>query len=134
LLDQGGQAGVEIGDLGGEFVPAAGQTAHACISLVSLRPASCSRSCAGAVTSRACSSFMQAVRDMTGPARTMCRARIDSVIPIAGLGYRGSAAGQHGIGGGVGIQWVGLAFESALPPVRPIDFDNFHAIAGQVAG
>jgi hypothetical protein len=56
------------------------------MSLPPLRPASSSRNSAGAVTSSACSSFMQAVRDLTAPPRTVCSARIDSTIPSPALG------------------------------------------------
>jgi hypothetical protein len=54
--------------------------------------------------------------------------------PVTGLGRALGTAGQHGIGGGVGIERVGLALGAALPPVRPVDLDHLHTLAGQVAG
>ena len=50
---------------------------------------------------------MQAVRALTAPARLRCTARIDSATPVAAFGQRAGPAGQHGIGGGVGVQRVG---------------------------
>jgi hypothetical protein len=70
--------------------------------------------------------------DRTGTYRVQGADRLGDAVP--GLGHRLGTPGQHRISGGVGIQWVGLTLGAALPPVRPVDLDHLHTLAGQVAG
>jgi hypothetical protein len=53
---------------------------------------------------------------------------------IAGLGHHPRAARQYRLGGGVGVQRVGLAPAAALPPVGPVDLDYLYAFGPQVPG
>jgi hypothetical protein len=88
------------------------------------RPSSASRSDAGAVTSRPLSWLIAAVRALMAPARAARSARIDSTTAVASLGRGGGRAGQHGPGGGLGVDRIRLAALAAGAPVRPVDLHD----------
>jgi hypothetical protein len=58
--------------------------------------------------------------------------RLDDAI--AGLGHHPRASRQHRLGGGVGVQRIGLALAAALAPVGPVHLDHLHAFGPQVSG
>jgi hypothetical protein len=64
-----------------------------------------------------------------------CAQRTDGLDdPMAWFGRGGSGASQHRAGGGLGVDWVGLATLPAGTPVRPVDLNDFDAVVEQVSG
>ena len=74
------------------------------------------------------------VRDLTAEARASRNMRSISTGPSAVLAVRVGPGGQHGAGGGDGVDGVGLAVAAAGGAVGPVDLDHGDAAAAQVSG
>jgi hypothetical protein len=64
---------------------------------------------------------MAAVRASGGPAPHRPKRTDGLHDAVASLGRRGGRTGQHGPGGGLGVDRVGLAALAADAPVWPVD-------------
>ena len=61
-------------------------------------------------------------------------ARIDSTTAVASLGRGGGRAGQHGAGGGLGVDRIRLAALAAGASVRPVDLHDIDPMVQQEPG
>src|SRR6266487_3543296 len=97
-------------------------------------PASCWRTCSGAVTIRSRSWLPAWVRALTAPARATRSARTGLHQPVAALRHAGRLTVEGGQRGRHRVSGIGFA---ALPTglaVRPDHLDHLNAAGGQVAG
>ncbi len=92
-----------------------------------------SRSSLGAVSSSALSWLIVWVRALTALRRVTRRMRMASTMPSRVFGTRVAGAGERGLGGGVGVDGVGLAERGAQLPVRSVDLDDVDASFAETA-
>ena len=98
------------------------------------RPVRVSRSAGSAPTMTALSWLIAWVRDLTAEAAGQAEHAQHLHRPVAGLGRAVRAPGQDGVGGGDGVDGVGLAVAAAGGAVGAVDLDHGDAVAAQVSG
>jgi hypothetical protein len=98
------------------------------------RPSSASRSDAGAVTSRPLSWLIAAVRASGGTVAGRPERPDGLDDAVASLGRGGGHPGQHGAGGGFGVDRIRLAALAAGASVRPVDLHDVDPMVQQEPG
>ena len=97
-------------------------------------PRNCSRSSSGPVSNRARIWLSALTRAWRAERSAVRRARMASTFPVPGLGLGDGVTREHGLGGGDGVDGIGLAVAAPALAIGTAHLDRLHPLEVEEAG